>query len=200
VEVPLKTSERVVVGEFQESLGAAGHVPREGHQIVLELIKQDFQTISNLTGRVFEIEVHRSDGCLFSVVCHNSEFLQQNLKGKHSWLNASSATNLAKQVWHILSACLLDPLCTSVCVLTMQLLPINMSLLKDFGCILTVPKGGFVCQLHKDGSLRVVQSLERLQILYRPSSANKVSIEAGLWTCKILAASASKMVRASFCV
>jgi hypothetical protein len=58
---------------------------------VLDLTEQDFKDILNVTGRLFEIEVHRSDGHLSTVVCPNSEFLKQDLKGKHSWLNASSA-------------------------------------------------------------------------------------------------------------
>jgi hypothetical protein len=70
-------------------------VPRES-KAVLDLT--DFQNISNVTGRIFEIGVHRSDGCLSSVLCPNSEFLKQNLKGKHSWLNASSAKDLSERV------------------------------------------------------------------------------------------------------
>jgi hypothetical protein len=65
-------------------------------------------------------------------------------------------------------------------------MPIDMSLLKDFRCILIVPKGGLVRQLHEDGSWRIVQSPERLQVLYRPSAADKVSAEAGLLTSKVL--------------
>jgi hypothetical protein len=42
-----------------ESLSAAGHVPRES-KVVLDLTEQDFQNISNVTGRIFEIGVHRS--------------------------------------------------------------------------------------------------------------------------------------------
>jgi hypothetical protein len=80
-----------------------------------------------------------------TVLCPTSEFLKQDLKGKHSWLNASSAKDLAKRVRHVLSACVLDPLSTYVCVLTRQSMPIDMSLLRDFHCILTVPKGGLVC-------------------------------------------------------
>jgi hypothetical protein len=57
---------------------------------------------------------------------------------------------------------------------------------------LTVLKGGLVRQLQEDGSWLVVQSHKRLQILYRPSAADSVSAEAGMLTCKILAASASK--------
>jgi hypothetical protein len=71
-------------------------------------------------------------------------------------------------------------------------MPIDMSLLKDFRCILTVPKGGLVRQLQEDGSWRIVRSPERLQVLYRPSAADKVSAEAGLLTCKVLAVAASK--------
>jgi hypothetical protein len=115
-------------------------VPRES-KAVLDLTEQDFQNISNVTGRIFEIGVHRSDGCLSSVLCPNSEFLKQDLKG---WLNASSAKDLSERVRHVLSACVLDPLSTSICVLTRQAMPIDMSLLKDFRCILTVPKGGLV--------------------------------------------------------
>jgi hypothetical protein len=128
----------------------------------------------------------------FSVLCPNAEFLKQDLKKNHSWLNAFSAKDLSERVRHVLSACVLDPLSTSVCVLTRQAMPIDMSLLKDFQCILTVPKGGLVRQLHDDDSWRIVQSLERPQVLYRPSAADKVSAEAGLLTSKVLAVAASK--------
>jgi hypothetical protein len=65
---------------------------------VLDFTEQDFQNISNATGRIFEIGVHRSDGCLSTVLCPNSEVLKQDLKGKHSWLNASSAKDLSERV------------------------------------------------------------------------------------------------------
>jgi hypothetical protein len=71
-------------------------------------------------------------------------------------------------------------------------MPIDMSLLKDFRCVLTVPKGGLVRQQQKDGSWIVVQSPERLRVLYRPSAVDRVSAEAGMLTCKILASSAAK--------
>jgi hypothetical protein len=72
-------------------------------------------------------------------------------------------------------------------------MPIDMSLLKDFRCILTVRKGGLVRRLHEDGSWRIVRNIERpMQVLYRPSAADKVSAKAGLLTCKVLAAGASK--------
>jgi hypothetical protein len=117
---------------------------------VLDSTEQDFQNILNVTGRIFEIGVHRSDGCLSTILCPNSEFLETGSpKGKHSWLNASSAKDLTKRVRHVLSACSLNPLSNSVCVLTRQSMPIDMSLLKDFCCILTVPKGGLVRQLQR---------------------------------------------------
>jgi hypothetical protein len=122
----------------------------------------------------------------------------QDLKGKHIWLNASSAKDLAERVWHAVSACSLDLLSTSVCVLIRQALPIDMSLLKDFRCILTMPKRGLVRQLHEDGSLRIVRSPERLQVLYRPSAADRLSAEAGLLTCKVLASSSSKDGKSKF--
>jgi hypothetical protein len=64
-------------------------------------------------------------------------------------------------------------------------MPIDMSLLKEFRCILTVRKGGLVRQQQKDGSWVVVQSPERLQVLYRPSAVDRVSAEAGMLTCKV---------------
>jgi hypothetical protein len=70
-------------------------VPRES-KAVLDLTEQDFQNISNVTGRIFEIGIHRSDGCLSTILC--PKFLKQDLKGKHSWLNASSAKDLSERV------------------------------------------------------------------------------------------------------
>jgi hypothetical protein len=51
-------------------------------------------------------------------------------------------------------------------------MPIDMSLLKDFRCILTVPKAGLVRQQQKDGSWLVVQSPKRLRVPYRPSAVD----------------------------
>ena len=126
-------------------------MPREV-KTVLDLTEQDFQTLSKVTGRIFEIGVDRSEGCLSTVVLPISDFLKQDLKGKHTWLNASSAKDLSERVWHTLSACSINPLMTSVCVLIRQSMPIDMSLLKDFRCVLTVPKGGLVRQQQEDGS------------------------------------------------
>jgi hypothetical protein len=58
---------------------------------VLDLTERDFQDIFNVTGRIFEIGVQRLGGSVSTVVCPNSDFLKQDLKGKHSWLNACSA-------------------------------------------------------------------------------------------------------------
>jgi hypothetical protein len=169
-----------------------GQVPREGFKTVLDLTEQDLQDISNVTGRIFEIGVQRSDGSVSTVVCPNSEFLKQDLKGKHSWLNACSAKELSERFRHVLSACSESPLTTSVCVLARQSMPIDMSLLKDFRCVLTVPKGGLVRQQQEDGSSLVARSPERLRVLYRPSAADRVSAKAGMLTSKVLACAVAK--------
>jgi hypothetical protein len=71
-------------------------------------------------------------------------------------------------------------------------MPIEMSLLKDFRCVLTVPKGGLVRQQQEDGSWIIVRSPERLRVLYRPSAADRVSAEAGMLTSKLLACTVAK--------
>jgi hypothetical protein len=167
-------------------------MPRKDPTTVLDLTEQDFQDISNATGRIFEIGVQRSSGSVSTVVCPNSEFLKQDLRGKHSWLTACSAKELSERVWHVFFACSESPLTTSVYVLTRQSMPTDMSLLKDFRCVLNVPKGGLVRQQQKDGSWIVVQSPERLQVLYCPSAVDRVSAEAGMLTCKVLASCAAK--------
>jgi hypothetical protein len=53
---------------FLESLGAVRQVPREDLKTVLDLTEQDFQDISNVTGRIFEIGVQRSGGSVSIVV------------------------------------------------------------------------------------------------------------------------------------
>jgi hypothetical protein len=55
-----------------------------------------------------------------------------------------------------------------------------------------VPKGGFVRQQQKDSSWIVVQSPKRLRVLYCPSAVDRVSAEAGMLTCRVLASSAAK--------
>jgi hypothetical protein len=52
-----------------------------------------------------KVGVQRSGGSVSTVACPNSEFLSQDLKGKHSWLNACSAKELSERVRHVLSAC-----------------------------------------------------------------------------------------------
>jgi hypothetical protein len=75
-------------------------------------------------------------------------------------------------------------------------MPIDMTLLKDIRCVLTVPKGGLCLvrpsQQQEDGSWSIVRSPERLQVLYRPSAADRVSAEAGLLTSKVLACAVAK--------
>jgi hypothetical protein len=71
-------------------------------------------------------------------------------------------------------------------------MPIDMSLLKDICCVLIVPKGGLVRQHQEDGSWSAVRSPERLRVLYRPSAVDRVSAEAGMLTCRVLASSAAK--------
>jgi hypothetical protein len=160
---------------------------------VLNVTEQDFKDISNVTGRLFEIGVHRSDGHLSTVVCPNSEFLKPDLKGKHSWLNALSAKDLSERVRHVLFACAANPLSTPVCVgLTRLSMPIEMSLLKDFRCVLTVRKGGLVRQQQEDGSWSVVRSPERLRVLYRPTAVDRVSAETGLLTSKVISCAVAK--------
>jgi hypothetical protein len=71
-------------------------------------------------------------------------------------------------------------------------MPIDMSLLKDFRCVFSVPKRGLGRQQQKDGSWIVVQSPECLRVLYCLSAVDRVSAKAGMLTCKVLASSAAK--------
>jgi hypothetical protein len=57
---------------------------------------------------------------------------------------------------------------------------------------LIVPKGGLVRQQQEDGSWLVVQSLERLRVLYRPTAVECVSAETGLLTSKVISCAAAK--------
>jgi hypothetical protein len=84
-----------------ESLGAAGQVSREGVKAVIDLTEQDFKDISNVTGCLFELEFIVLMVVFPQLSCPNSEFLKQDLRGKHSWLNASSAKDLSERVRHV---------------------------------------------------------------------------------------------------
>jgi hypothetical protein len=99
---------------------------------------------------------------------------------------------LSERIRHVFSACATNPLSTSVCVLTRQSKPIDMSSLKDFRCVLTVPKGAFVRQQQEDGSWLVVQNPERLRVLYRPTAVDRVSAEIGLLTSKVISCAVAK--------
>jgi hypothetical protein len=70
-------------------------------------------------------------------------------------------------------------------------MPWDMSLLKDFRCVLTVPKGGLVRQQQEDGCWSVVQSPECLRVLYRPTAVDRVSAETGMLTSKVLSCAAA---------
>jgi hypothetical protein len=65
-------------------------------------------------------------------------------------------------------------------------MPIDMSLLKDFRCVLTVPKESLVHQQQEDGSWSIVRSPKRLRV------ADRVSAEAGMLTSKVLACAVAK--------
>ena len=158
---------------------------------MLDLTEQDFLVLSNVTGRVFDKGILKSNGVLSTDVSPNSSFLREDLSGKHSWLSASTSKELSERVRHALSACASDPLHTSFCVLIRQSCPVDMSLVKDARCVLTVSKGRLVRQLHEDGSWRIVRSPERLQVLYRPSVVDKLSAEEGLATGKVIASAAA---------
>jgi hypothetical protein len=73
-------------------------------------------------------------------------------------------------------------------------MPVDMSLLKDFRCVLTVLKGGLVRQQQEDGSWSVVRSPKRLQVLYRPTAKDRVSAKTGLLTSKVLSCAVAKEV------
>ena len=158
----------------------------------MDLTEQDFLVLSKITGRVFDKGILKSnDGITSTDLSPNSEFLKGKLSGQHSWLSAGNAKDLAERIRHALSACSSDPLNTSFCVLVRQSMPVDISLLKDCRCVLTVSKGQLVRQLHEDGSWRVVRSPERLQVLYRPSVVDKVSAEEGKAVGKVIATAAT---------
>jgi hypothetical protein len=73
-----------------------------------------------------------------------------------------------------------------------QSMPIDMSLLKDFRCVLTVPKGGLVRQQQEDGFWSIVQSSKCLRVLYRPTAVDCVSAETGLLTSKVISCAVAK--------
>lgn len=154
---------------------------------VLDLVEQDFQNISNVTGRLFEMGVQRSGDSIVTDVCPNSVFLSSSMSGKHVWLNAGNVKDLSEKIRHFHSAFLENPTQTSACVLTRDSVQVSLPSLKDFRVILTVPKGGLVRQLQPDNTWLVVRSPEKLRVMYLASVADKVSAEAGLLTGKILA-------------
>ena len=155
---------------------------------MLDLTEQDFLSVSNATGRIFEMGVLRSDGSIATDVCPNSQFLSSSMKGKHVWLNAGDVKDLSERIRHFQSAFADAPTSTSACVLLRDSVQVVLPSLKDYRVILTVPKGGLVRQLQSDGTWQVVRSPEKLRVMYLASVADKVSAEAGLLTARILAA------------
>ena len=162
---------------------------------MLDLVEQDFQNISNVTGRLFEMGVQRSGDSIVTDVCPNSVFLSSSMSGKHVWLNAGSVKELSERIRHFHSAFVENPTSTSACVLIRDSVQVSLPSLKDFRVILTVPKGGLVRQLQPDNTWLVVRSPEKLRVMYLASVADKVSAEAGLLTGKILAAARKDSAR-----
>ena len=111
---------------------------------VLDLTEQDFSSISNVTGRLFEIGVTRSGDSIGTDVCPNSDFLSSSMTGKHVWLSANTSKDLSERSRHFHSAYQEDPISTSACILMRESTPLALPLLKDFRVILTVPKGCLV--------------------------------------------------------
>ena len=102
---------------------------------VLDLTEQDFLNISNVTGRIFDMGVRRSEDSISTDVCPNSAFLSSSMSGKHVWLSASSVKDLTERVRHFHSAFSVDPTATSACVLIRDSMPVPLPMLKDFRVI-----------------------------------------------------------------
>ena len=84
---------------------------------MLDLTEQDFLNISNVTGRIFDIGILRSQDSMSTDVCPNATFLSSSMAGKHVWLSAGSAKDLAERVRHFHSSFVDNPTSTSACVL-----------------------------------------------------------------------------------
>ena len=122
----------------------------------MDLTEQDFLNISNVTGRIFEMGIQRSEDSISTDVCPNSTFLSLSMAGKHVWINANSARDVTERLRHLHSAFVDSPTSTSACVLVRDSMPVALPLLKDFRVVLTVPKGGLVRQLQSDNTWAVV--------------------------------------------
>jgi hypothetical protein len=60
--------------------------------------------------------------------------------------------------------------------------------------MLTVSKGGLVRQQQEDGSWLVVQSPERLRVLYWPTAVDRVLAKTGLLTSKVISCAVAKRI------
>jgi hypothetical protein len=149
----------------------------------------DFLDISMTLGRVFEIGVFHTKGDLATDWSPFCQILAPVLAGKHVWLNAQNSTEISERLEQFYSAYLSSPTDTSAYVLIRQSAPIDLHLLKNFVEVLTVRKGSPVRHLSDDGEWSIVQSPEKLRVLYLASTVDKVSAEAGLMTECILATS-----------
>jgi hypothetical protein len=156
---------------------------------LLDLTVEDFLDTLMTLGRVFEIGVSHTKGDLATDWSPSSQFLAPVLAGKHVWLNAQNSTEISERLRQFHSAYLSSPSDTSPCVLIRQSALVDLRLLKNFVEVLTLPKGSPVRRLSDDGEWSIVKSPEKLRVLYLASTVDKVSVEAGLMTERLLAAS-----------
>lgn len=109
---------------------------------MLDLTEQDFLNISNVTGRVFEMGVQRSEDSIHADVCPNSTFLSSSMAGKHVWLNANSVRDVTERLRHFHSAFSESPTSTSACVLVRESMPVHsFAIVKGFSSCSDGSKG-----------------------------------------------------------
>ena len=159
---------------------------------VIDLTEQDFVTISDLTGRLFEVGVNRSADSV-STEFSPTDIQSSVMNGKHVWMYAQDAKELSERIRHFHSAYKSNPTNTSGCVCISDSVRIPLALLKGFRLILTVPKGELVRQRNSDKSWSVVRSPERLRVFYLASSVDYLSVEAGSSVLAMLAVSQQKL-------
>ena len=104
-----------------------GQLPSQENS-VLDLTEQDFLNISNVTGCIFEMGVHRSEDSISTDVCPNHSFLSSSMAGKHVWINANTSRDVTERLRHFHSAFSESPTSTSACVLVRDSMPIALPL------------------------------------------------------------------------
>ena len=164
---------------------------------VIDLTEQDFVTISDLTGRLFEVGVNRSADSV-STEFSPTDIQSSVMNGKHVWMYAQDAKELSERIRHFHSAYKSNPTNTSGCVCISDSVRIPLALLKGFRLILTVPKGELVRQRNSDKSWSVVRSPERLRVFYLASSVDYLSVEAGSSVLAMLAVSQQKLPQGKY--